>query len=53
VLRKNLIPLGLAGSYGLTADRCGSLVVLARLFDWRDALVVVQPRTMARWHRAG
>jgi putative transposase len=30
-----------------------SLVVLARLFDWRDALVVVQPATMIRWHRAG
>jgi putative transposase len=30
-----------------------SLVVLARLFDWRDALVVVQPATMVRWHHAG
>ena len=30
-----------------------SLVLLARLFDWRDALVVVQPATMIRWHRAG
>jgi transposase InsO family protein len=30
-----------------------SLAVLARLFDWRDALVVVQPATMIRWHRAG
>ena len=30
-----------------------SLVVLARLFDWRDALAVVQPATMIRWHRAG
>ena len=30
-----------------------SLVVLARLFDWRGALVVVQPATMIRWHRAG
>jgi transposase InsO family protein len=28
-------------------------LVLARLFDWRDALVVVQPATMVRWHRAG
>ena len=27
------------------------LGVLARLFDWRDALVVVQPATMIRWHR--
>ena len=30
-----------------------SLVVLARRFDWRGALVVVQPATMIRWHRAG
>ena len=30
-----------------------SLAVLARLFDWRSALVVVQPTTMFRWHRAG
>ena len=29
-----------------------SLAVLARLFDWRGALVV-QPATMIRWHRAG
>jgi hypothetical protein len=28
-----------------------SLAVLARLFDWRSALVVVQPATMMRWHR--
>jgi putative transposase len=30
-----------------------SLAILARLFDWRSALVVVQPATMIRWHRAG
>jgi len=30
-----------------------SLAVLAKLFDWRSALVVVQPATMIRWHRAG
>ena len=30
-----------------------SLALLARLFDWREALVVVQPATMIRWHRAG
>jgi putative transposase len=30
-----------------------SLALLARLFDWRGALVVVQPATMLRWHRAG
>ena len=30
-----------------------SLAFLSRLFDWRDALVVVRPETMIRWHRAG
>lgn len=30
-----------------------SLAILARLFDWRKVLVVVQPATMVRWHRAG
>ena len=29
-----------------------SLALLARLFDWRGALVVVQPATMIGWHRA-
>ncbi len=29
------------------------MVVLSRWFDWRDALVVVGPRTLTRWHRAG
>jgi putative transposase len=26
---------------------------LSRFFPWRDALVVVRPETMIRWHRAG
>ena len=30
-----------------------SLAVLARLVEWRDALFVVQPKTMIRWQRAG
>ena len=30
-----------------------SLAVLARVFECRGALVVVQPATMIRWHRAG
>lgn len=34
------------------ASRMG-LVFLARLFNWRDALVVVRPETLIRWHRAG
>ena len=30
-----------------------ALTVLSRLFDWRDALTVVSPATLIRWHRAG
>lgn len=30
-----------------------SLAVLGKMFDWRSALVVVQPATMVGWHRAG
>jgi putative transposase len=29
------------------------LVWLARWFDWRRALVIVQPATLIRWHRQG
>ena len=29
-----------------------SLALLCRFFDWRDALVVVRPETLIRWHRA-
>src|SRR5580704_16132646 len=30
-----------------------TLALLSRLFSWRDALIVVQPKTLIRWHRAG
>jgi putative transposase len=30
-----------------------SLVVLAKFFQWRDALFVVRPSTIIRWQRAG
>jgi putative transposase len=30
-----------------------SLAILGRMFEWRGALVVVQPATMIGWHRAG
>src|SRR5450755_677014 len=29
-----------------------SLALLSRFFNWRDALVVVRPETVLRWHRA-
>jgi putative transposase len=30
-----------------------ALTLLSRFFNWRDALIVVRPKTMMRWHRAG
>lgn len=30
-----------------------ALVWLSHFFDWRTALVVVQPATLIRWHRKG
>src|SRR5208283_3826654 len=30
-----------------------TLVLLSRWFDWRDALIVVRPRTLIAWHRKG
>ncbi len=30
-----------------------ALCMLARWFDWRQALVIVQPTTLVRWHRHG
>ena len=29
------------------------MVILGRMFSWRDALVNVQPDTFIRWHRKG
>ena len=34
------------------ADRV-SLSVLSRLFKWREAMVIVRPSTVVRWHRLG
>ncbi len=30
-----------------------SLALFSRLFDWRDAIVIVRPSTIVRWHRMG
>jgi putative transposase len=30
-----------------------SLAMWSRLFDWTDALVIVKPETLIRWHRRG
>ncbi len=30
-----------------------SLALFTRLFDWQNAVVIVRPKTIIRWHRAG
>jgi putative transposase len=30
-----------------------SLVLWSRLFDWKEALVIVKPETLIGWHRKG
>ena len=30
-----------------------TLALLSTLFNWRDVLIVVQPKTLIRWHRTG
>lgn len=35
-----------------SADRFWFLVLASRLKDWKDALVLLQPETLLRWHRA-
>src|SRR5450756_499725 len=50
--------LALYGERGVKPRRIDSITRIARtvlsgLFDWRDALVVVRPRTLIGWHRAG
>ena len=30
-----------------------TMTTLARLFDWKNALIVVKPETLVRWHRKG
>ncbi len=30
-----------------------SLALLTRMFDWRDAVVIIRPATIIRWHRMG
>ena len=30
-----------------------TLIGLSKLFNWKDSLVVVHPKTLVRWHREG
>ena len=54
-LRKQVAMYQERGKKPGRSDSAGrfTLVVLSRLFDWQDALVVVQPKTLIRWHREG
>ena len=36
-----------------SADRFWFLLLASRLKHWKDALVLLQPETLLRWHRAG
>jgi putative transposase len=42
-----------AKAHRATAATRLSLALLSRFFDWRDALTVVKPDTLIRWHRRG
>jgi hypothetical protein len=55
VLRKQLaqyIERGVKPRRVDSVTRVG-LALLTRLFDWHDAVVIVRPRTIIRWHRMG
>jgi transposase InsO family protein len=55
VLRKQLAAYIERGIKPKRLDHAGrvSLSMLSRLFSWRDAIVIVRPSTVIRWHRLG
>ena len=55
VLRKQLASYIERGIKPRRADHATrvSLALFSRLFDWRDAVVIVRPSTVVRWHRLG
>jgi hypothetical protein len=55
VLRRQLALYKERGTKPRRIDRVTriSLAFLSRFFNWRDALVIVRPETMIRWHRGG
>ncbi|MGA3324410.1 MAG: hypothetical protein ABSF45_08045 [Terriglobia bacterium] len=46
-MERNLKPRRATAATKLT------LVLLSRMFAWRDALTVIKPDTLIRWHRKG
>ena len=55
VLRKQLASYIERGIKPRRADHAtrASLALFSRLFDWRDAVVIVRPSTIVRWHQLG
>ena len=55
VLRKQLAAYMKRGIRPRRLDHAArlSVSVLSRLFSWRDAIVIVRPSTVIRWHRLG
>ena len=55
VLRKQLAAYIERGVRPRRLDHAGrvSLSLLSRLFGWREAIVIVRPSTVVRWHRLG
>jgi hypothetical protein len=55
VLRKQLATYIERGIKPRRLDHAGrvSLALLSKLFSWRDAVVIVRPSTVIRWHRLG
>src|SRR6516162_7074600 len=54
-LRKQLATYIERGIKPRRLDHAGrvSLALLSKLFSWRDAVVIVRPSTVIRWHRLG
>jgi transposase InsO family protein len=55
LLRQQLLVLSRAGKRPrcTRADRALLVVLANRVRHWRDALLIVRPETVLRWHRAG
>ncbi len=55
LLRQQLIVLNRAGKRPrcTRADRVLLIVLASRVQHWREALLIIRPETVLRWHRAG
>src|SRR3954451_23778936 len=55
LLRQQLVVLSRAGKrpHWTRADRALVVVLASKVQHWREALLIVRPETVLRWHRAG